>query len=167
MSFYRIRSLPGLEDLVIEGEYCRNVTQKDNYDCINVLQIINRDVITSRYQIPPGALFIDDRYLVEIDNPSIREYTAETPFGRVLFEGHLQRGILVVDYVQYTNGVSVTVREDHNEKGRTVYTQNYFNEKGPVAMKVVADAMSGLLDLEDLVFSLKDIHSDGDKNGKA
>jgi hypothetical protein len=167
---YKIKGIPGLEGLVVEGEYRETISRGATdpvYDYICIRELINPNAVvgdrTVHFPIPERSLFICDAYLTEVDDPGIKQFSTKSPFGKLLFEGQLRRGDLIVDYVQYDNAVTVTIREEHTDKsgtkGRTVYTQNFFKKKAPVAMQAVAHAFGGDLDVDDLIFELKEIHT--------
>lgn len=166
MPHYKIKGIPGLEGLVVEAEY-RSVG-----DVLCILQIINPNAVigdrTVHYPIPESKLYIDDSMVEECLDPGIQQFSSKSPFGKLLFEGRLNKDQLVVDYVQYDNAVSVTIREKQRIDGtggsethgwKTIYTQNFFKGKAGVAMQTVAHAFGGELDVEDLVFDLKEIHA--------
>ena len=157
MAFFKIKGIPGLEGLVVEAEY-RSVG-----DVLCILEIINPNAVvgdrTVRFPIPEGKLFVDDAFVQEIEDPGVKEFSTKSPFGTLLFEGQLRKDSLIVDYVQYDNAVTVTIREDHGEKGRTVYTQNFFNKKASAAMTIVQNAVIGTVDVDELVFDLKELHT--------
>ncbi len=157
---YMVKGIPGLEGLVVDGEYRERVGAGTS-DHIAVDEIINPNVVvgdrTVKFPMPKGAIYINDQFLVPVGDYRERQFSTKSPFGKFLFEGHLKRGELVVDYVQYDNAVSVTIREDKGKVGRTVYTQNFFADGGSAAMKAIAAVLSDEKDVDDLVFRLKEL----------
>ncbi|OGR24988.1 MAG: hypothetical protein A2139_14870 [Desulfobacca sp. RBG_16_60_12] len=156
---YRIKGIPGLEGLVIESDYSPSMAKTAGY--VPVLTLINPNAVlgdhTVRFPIPRTALLIQSSYAEEIEDPGIHEFNASSPFGKLQFEGRLKRDKLVVDYVQYDNAITITIREDEGAQGRTVYTQNFFGENAPAALNLVEGVLAGLADVDDLVFALKEL----------
>ena len=156
--YFRIIGLPGLNGLLVQTEFSRH---RDD-ELIDVEALITDAIIGDRsvkYPLPKDALFVSRRYLEPIPNPEEREYSTENPFGTAKYEGHLVRGKIHIDYVEYDKAITVTIREDVGMgKMRTVISQNYF-AKREQALILVEGVTHGCGDVEDLVFALRDLQT--------
>lgn len=154
--YYRIAGIPGLEGLIAES----SAKSTDPSIPLHIDTLVNPNAVlgdrTVKFPIPENALFITARYLESCPDPN-REFSTESPFGKLQFEGHLKRDELCVDYVRYENAITITIREDYGENGRTVYTQNFFGDSVPQALAMVEAVMAGKQEVDELVFQLKDL----------
>jgi hypothetical protein len=127
--------------------------------CVEVEEIINVNVIVGdrqlKFPVKNGMLMLNIHSVQEIDDPQLREFTTENPFGEYLYDGSYKKNSIVVTYVRYENGISVDVKEDFGDTGRTVYSQNYYGEAAEQAEGIVEQTLSNDLDVDDLVFNLK------------
>ena len=166
MPFFRIKNLPGLQNLVVES---RSMKLFRDGGHIGIDTIINDSVVVGdrelKYPLPPDSVLIHPDYLVAI--PAFpKEFASDNPFGKLLFEGHLQKADLHIDWVQYTKGVSVTVQERKDKNVRTLYSQNYFGDVATRAMKWITTQVSEDADPDDLVFGLRDLAEGLDPKGE-
>jgi hypothetical protein len=154
--FYWITNLPGLDGLVVESSH----TNENGF--VQVDTLINPNAILGdrqvKFPIPSGALWIHPDHLKQVIDPN-KSFSTESPFGEFQFEGRLKRDRLVVDYVSYDNAITITIREDDGKTGKTVYTQNFFYENAPVALGLVEEVLKGKQEIDELVFSLKELKS--------
>jgi len=160
--FYKIRGLPGFDGFVAKGDPLVTTTNDgDRIDVVSVKELLNLNVIIGdrsiSFPMPPDCLLIGADAVVEIDDPGIREYTAQTPFGPFEYEGHYKKDGIQVDYAVYGNGMSVSVKDTSVNPVKTVYSQNYYGDYTVDAEEAVEKALREDSYIEDLVFALKDI----------
>jgi hypothetical protein len=167
--YYKIRELPGFENLIAAGESLQPIDGSDSadpvYDYLAVTELINVHVTIGdrllRYPIPTGAMFISADHLEQIQDPEIRQFTFTSPFGKYLFDGEYIKGNLRVKYVRYDNAVSITITEkfDGGKAGRTLYSQNFF-KKAAQALVQIEYVLAGTADVDDLKFNLEQLKSE-------
>lgn len=166
MSFFRIIDIPGMKDLIIKGrivELYETPTSQHYGDgvieSVEVEEILNPDVIIGdrqlKFPVVKGFLHVNLHAVREIDDPGVREFTTQSPFGKYQYDGSYKKFDIVVTYVRYENGISVTISEDRGGAGRTLYSQNFYNERADEAEETVQQALRNDIDIEDLVMELK------------
>jgi hypothetical protein len=167
MSFYKITEIPGMNGFIAVGDLIKN-NGHEEYELINVETLINTDIMVGdrqlRYPIPKGAFWLNRNYVKEIDDPGIREYSAENDFGDLEYEGTYEKGRIRVSYASYKNVLTIDVKDTSVNPIRTVYSQNYYDDHRVDAEKSVVGSLRIDDGLEDLVFLLKDI-AEKQRNG--
>ena len=88
---------------------------------------------------------------VEEKVPSLKQQ-----LGKHCFDGSYVKDLLHVAYSSFENAVSVTIYETHETKQKTLYTQNFFQNRD-MALHTIEDVLAGAVDVEDLIFQLKEI----------
>ena len=91
---------------------------------------------------------------VKVGKPE--EVSIKDMLGEHLFEGSYVKGTLHVVYGMFENAVSITIYEMHGSTQKTLYTQNFFKQRDH-ALGTVEDVLAGKVDVEDLIFQLKEI----------
>lgn len=163
--FYVVNGVGGgFDGLVVEGEVF------DDYPYIvQISKIIDTNVNvgdrTLALPTPPRSLFIGKDCLTETDDPQLREFASDNPFGNLVLEGHMDCGSLKVAYSQFEKVLSVVVTEP--DQNKTVFSQYFFKDFDKVK-QTVEDVLkqSGGSDVDDLVFKLR-AFKEAETNGEA
>ncbi len=156
--FYSIKGLPGLDGLIVETNG-KVAVASPHQDYASVDTIITNAVVGDRdlkFPLPYHSLLIETKFLTEIPDPT-KEYSAQNPFGKHLYEGTFVRDALHITYTVFDNALSVTIYEakpaEHVEQQKTLYSQNFFvNRK--MAMELIEAVLQDKVDPDDLVFEL-------------
>jgi len=168
--YFRIKDLPGFEDLI-----ARSNESIEHDDLIYITAFFNESDKTDVI-VPYGAVCISTDYLVpvsyfdfasleQVDVPTITT-ESRSPFGKLMYEGRFTKEDLEIITVQYNNAVTVTIIEKQriiqknhgsvSSTNNTIYTQNFFVSRA-TALEMVEAVMHGVIDADDLIFSLKDL----------
>lgn len=84
--------------------------------------------------------------------------STENPFGQLLYEGTYKKDTLHIAYTAFDNAVSISITEVRPASPpKTIYSQNYFKWREQ-AMLAIEDMLVGEMDVEDLVFELKELN---------
>jgi len=160
--FYVVKGIGGgFDGLVVEG------TQVLGTQMVTIQKITDRNSIVGDRNVslplPPEAVYLGLRFLDPIEDPGIREFAANNPFGKLVLEGHMTCGVLKVAYSQFESVLSVTITD--SSVGKTIFSQ-YFSKdfdkvKGTIEsiLKTKDDS-----DAEDLVFQLREL-KEAESNG--
>ena len=159
MAFYRIRDLGmPLDGLVVEGEW-RDWPGEGDVLCIT--RLIRPDSIVGDRQvifpIEPDSLFIPRSKLIEVEDPTGRQFAHDNPYGKCLGEMSQTMGSVQVSAVKHERGCTVKVRD--TSANRTLFDHHF---KSP---HVFDDVSAGLamahvdgatLSPEEIVFELQE-----------
>jgi len=161
MTYYRIKGLPGFDGLIAAAHGpLVQVEGKHDCDIYAIDEIINPNVAigdsTLRWPQEPWSLFISEGHLEPVDF-SPREFTADSPFGELSYEGHFSRSNIAVDYAVYANGASVSIKDTSVSPVRTIYSQNFFGRRAGEAVLAIEDAREDKELVEFLPFELDTI----------
>lgn len=161
--FYVLKDIGGgFDGLVAEGTVVNGVLHVSKITDKNV-NVGDRNV---SLPVPEGAIAIGPMYFEETDDPGIREFATDNPFGAFQLEGHMDCGNIKVHYAQYEKSLNVSVAEVQ-DKGfvRTIFSQNFHSD-----FPKVKDTIESVLkehggeDVDDLVFRLRELW-EAQKNG--
>ena len=166
--FYVVNGVGGgFDGLVVEGEVF------DDYPhIVQISKIIDTNVNvgdrTLALPTPPRSLFIGKDCLTETDDPGLRQFASDNPFGSLLREGVMTCGTLKAAYAEFENVMQVSLTETNNDFGdKTIFSQYFFNDFA-IVMQAVEDNMKqkGDSDADDLVFKLRAL-KEAETNGQA
>lgn len=154
-NYFRVIELPGFEGLVVKTD-----EKKEDYDnFIHVFSFFDTND-NSVVDLPMHSVCIAARFLQPVsffDFAQLVQVDEKTLTGKYLYEGTFVKGKLHVAYTMYEKSIAVSIFELHDgDKQNTLYTQNFFDEKVS-ALECVEDVMMGRLDVDDLVFTLRDL----------
>lgn len=161
--FYVVKGIGGgFDGLIVETE-----TNADGvYKLVTRIIDPNMNVgdRTVSLPIPLGALSIHPKFLDQTDDPGIREFASDNPFGKMFLEGHMDCGDLKVTYSQFEKALSVVVFD--TQAKRTIFSQYFTKEFDKVKQTVEAVLkQNGGSDAEDLVFQLRAL-KEAETNGQ-
>ena len=171
--FYVVKGLgAGLDGLIVEG------IQTAAMGLTMVLRIIDPNVNvgdrTASLPLPEEAFYVSDSFLERTDDPKIREFDSNNPYGKFMLEGHMECGRLHISYSQYERGLQVSVLEKYateetplgpKVETKTIYSENFYRDIVLVKQAIESVlAENGGADADDLVFKLREL-KEGEKNG--
>lgn len=171
MSRFKIKGMGrGFDGLVVELATGLGADVNGEHRVLHpVVRIINHNAIfgdrSVSFPVTLGTLFIDSEYLESYDDAP-REYDSKNPNGKFVAEHRHRRYDLEVVLVEYERCMTATVLEHEHEDGKyndtrgrdvvhTRYTENFLTSFDAVKEAVESAVRAG--DLDDLVFSLRDI----------
>lgn len=159
--FYRIKGLSKvLDSLVVE-------TINDPEDAeYYVDRIINTNVTlgdrTVSWPVADGGLSIDRKFLVLCPEPAIREFDSTSPYGEFSHESTVTKGNVTVAYSQYENVLQITVFEKTSGQQKTLFSDNFDRGYSWEAIRSSVQRAVVDEDVEDLIFSLRDLKDRSD-----
>ena len=153
--FYVIKDIGGgFDGLTIEGD-----DEFAPFGFVEIKRMIDRDSIVGdrnvSLTIPPCSLYISKLKTEETADPGIREYAADSPYGKFQLEGRMDCGNLRVTYAQFEKALQVTLTDV--PAGRTVTTQNFVKDFDKVKAAIEDVLKSDGSDVDDLVFKLQEL----------
>lgn len=161
--FFKVSGIEGFNGLVFEAQ-----KDADSDVVFPVVSILNPHQIVGdrilKIPMPDHALYLNNLspHFTPTDDPQ-KEFTTKNPFGPLLFQGGYRKETIEIVYARYDNGISVTILEHYGElrnpQFRTIYTQNFFKQ-ADTALEKIEDVLSGDVDVEDLVFMLKNLEAE-------
>lgn len=157
-SYYRIENLmPGLNGLIVRVD--DDGKRSDGYRAVSRVYNTNISFGDSTLSHPVNApgLLISLGNLQKVDDPTIREFATDNPFGELQYEGHWSKGNIHVDYALYEKIMTVNVKDTSVKPTLTVYSQNYIGDFRVDAEESIQQVLRDESDIDDLVFSLQDI----------
>lgn len=165
--FYLISGLgPGFDGILVEGEPYVAET-----NLVAVLRFIDNDIVVGDRPlitpVTPGMLIIDGDALTEVENPTIREFDSNNPYGKFQLEGRMKCGNIEVAYSQFERALQVNVTDQIDTTDRpmvpgptatrTLLAVNFTN---PMHFKDVKELIETSLSTQDeadqLVFKLEE-----------
>jgi hypothetical protein len=158
---YKINGIPGLDGLLVRGRTTEATTEPSDegvFDLVAVDELLNVNVIVGdrqlRYPLPPDGLFVSKRYLTEVADPGLREYSTANPFGKYQSEGFFNSTSLEISWAVFSLAATITVIS--LDTRRTLFSQSFFKNSSQ-AMGLVDRVMHGKLDPDDLISALQDL----------
>lgn len=182
MSYMMVKGVSKLLDgLVVDVDdgstAVLEVNQDWDGDLLMINKIIDRNAIVgdrvASMPLPPHVLWINERFLVECEDPTRRQYDSSNPHGNLLYEGRYKKNSLEVAYAQFERCLQVTLMETIEEDGKygrpgRVYTKTlwtgYFGARDrefdsqSAARRLIEHHFSADADPEDLIFALKALY---------
>lgn len=139
----------GLDGLLVRGVLCKDVSLVAVND-FNGIALKN------------GVMYISDTVLDELDDYSDE---SDDTYGKFQLEGRMECGNLRVSYAQFEKTLQITVFDVGAD--RTVYSQNFSKNFNKVK-RLVEDVLKDYdLDIDDMVFKLKDLKEEEKYGEKA
>lgn len=159
--FYLVKGIGGgFDGLVVEAF----ATQESSL--VEVHRLIDRGSIVgdrnTALPVPGESIYINKKFLEEVEDPGVREFASDNPFGQLRFEGHMECGDVKVAYAQYDNAMSVTLMDVAT--GRTLVAMNFKRDFDKVKQTIESVLKGNGGDADDLVFQLLAL-KEGEKNG--
>lgn len=157
MKYYRIIALPGLAGLV--AEVSAEINDDSDAEWASVDTLIVPNIVVGdrnmRYPLPPQAVLVKKEYLQGVPDPS-REYSLDSPYGKYMYEGRYKKEELEVAYTKFERALSISIYENRPGSQKTIYSQNFFGKRDQ-AMTLIDGVLQGTTEVDDLVFSLKEL----------
>ncbi len=157
----------GFDGLVVQGEELDSMP-----GFVMVSRLIDPDVNVGdrplALPVGAGAMLIGLGQLTETDDPILREFASNNPFGQLKHEGQMTSGNLKCAYAQFENVLQVSLLEvNPGFSEKTIFSQ-YFFKDFDVVKQAIEDTMKqkGDSDTEDLVFKLRAL-KEAETDGKA
>lgn len=152
--FYLVKDVGGgFDGLCVEGDVF-----DDHPSLVSVGRIIVSGVNVGdrTVSLPVRGLLFAKEMLEPTDDPGLREFAGNNPFGRVILEGHMEIGNLKISYTQFDSAMSVNLYDNVAQK--TVFSQ-YFSKDLDRVRGSLEELMkqNGGSDAEDLVFRLREL----------
>lgn len=155
--FYVVNDVGGgFDGLIVQGDQV-------NFGMavfLSVTRIIDKNVNvgdrTLALPIPANSVLISIDNLTVTDDPGLREFASDNPFGQLILEGQMSVGSLKVSYSKFDKVLSIVVTEVAENK--TVFSQ-YFTKNFESVMSKIEDVLKNEGDVEDLVFELRELKS--------
>lgn len=169
MATYKVKDLPGLNDLHVVGELRLDTTVGT---VVEVSEFVNTGVVIGdrllRFPVPPHAVFISVQNLDEVDIDANQEFASDNPYGAFKYEGRFTKGNLTITHSVFEQAVSITIYETETlgpdtTNYKTLYTASFF-QQAPAALELVEDMLHSNLDPDDLIFELQKL-KENDYNG--
>jgi coenzyme F420-reducing hydrogenase delta subunit len=160
--FYKIKSLSkGLDGLIVKGDEIHLNDGYGTYNLVNVSEIIDSNTVIGdrNVKIPMtgGGLWINIHNLEKIDDPGLREFASDNPYGKFLFDGHYVKGDIEVAYCRYERVITVSILElgdDPKRSRKTIYSENFDAKFFNVLNDIIAQEFSNDEEGTDLMFKL-------------
>lgn len=159
--FYVIDGIsPFLDGCIVEAEY--ELTSLS----MSVSTIINPDVNIGgklkSFPVTQNCMLLHKDFLTEVENPLLREFAADNPYGKFVLEGRMDYGNLRVTYAEFEKVMTVTVLD--TQTGKTVISQNFSRDFENVKDAIEDALKNGDEGGEDLVFKLQEL-KEAENNG--